>query len=202
MDEKNQPATGTEQVAKEHSLTVHEKRALEAHLIKQVKQRPAPRLKVLDEKGGRKVTVEHPDTYNGGQLMLASLGSVKTPVANDLITHCARLATSNGKIDEEKLNSLIGFVQGIEPQNTVETALAAQMAAIHDNVMLFARRLAHADTISESDSAERTLNRLARTFTAQVEALKKYRSSGEQVVRVERVNVSEGGQAIVGNVQR
>jgi hypothetical protein len=45
------------------------------------------------------------------------------------------------------------------------------------------------------------LNKLARTFSSQVEALKKYRSTGEQNIRLQHVNVSEGGQAIVGNVQ-
>jgi hypothetical protein len=33
-----------------------------------------------------------------------------------------------------------------------------------------------------------------------VEALKRYRSRGDQTVRVEHVTVNEGGQAIVGNV--
>ena len=47
---------------------------------------------------------------------------------------------------------------------------------------------------------EKALNRLARTFAAQMEALKRYRSKGEQRVYVERVNVSEGGQAVIGNV--
>jgi hypothetical protein len=49
-------------------------------------------------------------------------------------------------------------------------------------------------------SAERAFNKLARTFAAQVEALKGYRSRGEQTVRVENVTVNEGGQAIVGSV--
>ena len=31
--------------------------------------------------------------------------------------------------------------------------------------------------------------------------MKRYRSKGQQVVRVERVTVQEGGQAIVGHVQ-
>jgi hypothetical protein len=43
-------------------------------------------------------------------------------------------------------------------------------------------------------------NKLARTLAAQVEALKRYRSSGEQAMRVEHVTVNNGGQAIVGNV--
>jgi hypothetical protein len=35
-----------------------------------------------------------------------------------------------------------------------------------------------------------------------MDALKKYRAKAQQVVRVERVTVEEGGQAIVGNVER
>ncbi len=51
-----------------------------------------------------------------------------------------------------------------------------------------------------ADQYESALNRLTRTFAAQIEALKRYRSKGEQRVYVERVNVGEGGQAIVGLV--
>ena len=43
-------------------------------------------------------------------------------------------------------------------------------------------------------------NKLARTFAVQVEALKRYRTGGEQKVTVQHVTVNEGGQAIVGSV--
>jgi hypothetical protein len=78
--------------------------------------------------------------------------------------------------------------------------LAVQMAAIHSLTMTFAQRLANVDNIPQQDSAERALNKLARTFTAQLEALKRYRSNGEQKVTVEHVTVNNGGKAIVGNV--
>ncbi len=78
--------------------------------------------------------------------------------------------------------------------------LAAQMAAVHNATMTFARRLAHVDNIPQQDSAERAFNKLARTFTAQVEALKRYRTGGQQTVTVEHVNVGAGGPAIVGNI--
>ncbi len=39
-----------------------------------------------------------------------------------------------------------------------------------------------------------------RTFATQMETLKRYRTGGEQKVTVQHVSVSEGGQAIVGNV--
>ena len=58
------------------------------------------------------------------------------------------------------------------------------------------------DTLPQHDSAERSLNKLARTFACQLEALKRYRSKGNQHIVVERVTVSDFGQAIVGNVSQ
>jgi hypothetical protein len=78
--------------------------------------------------------------------------------------------------------------------------LAAQMAAIHAATMAFAGRLANIKNIPQLDSAERALNKLARTFATQMEALKRYRTGGEQKVTVQHVSVQEGGQAIVGHV--
>ena len=78
--------------------------------------------------------------------------------------------------------------------------LAAQMAAVHEAMMRFTEQLAQANTLAEQDSAERTVNKLARTYVTQMEALKRYRTGGEQNVTVQHVSVSEGGQAIVGNV--
>ena len=76
-----------------------------------------------------------------------------------------------------------------------------RLAAVHTATMTFARRLAKVETIAQQDSAERALNKLARTFSMQVNSLKRYRTGGEQKVTVEHVHVHEGGQAIVGNVQ-
>jgi len=111
-----------------------------------------------------------------------------------------KAATQGQSLDEVSLNFMIAVIKGIEPRDQLETMLAAQMACIHMLTMDFARRLANADNIQQQDSAERTLNKLARTFSVQVETLKRYRSTGEQKVVVEHVSVNEGGKAIVGNV--
>ena len=79
--------------------------------------------------------------------------------------------------------------------------LAAQMSAVHLATMALARRLAHVENIPQEDSEKRAFNKFARTFAAQVEALKRYRTGGEQKVTVQHVTVNEGGQAIVGNVR-
>jgi hypothetical protein len=95
---------------------------------------------------------------------------------------------------------MLSVIKGIKPKDQVEALLAAQMAAVHEATMTFARRLAHVDTLPQQDSAERAFNKLARTFVTQMEALKRYRTGCEQKVTVQHVSVSEGGQAIVGNV--
>jgi hypothetical protein len=77
--------------------------------------------------------------------------------------------------------------------------LAAQMAVVHEAMMTFAVKLAHVEIIPQQDSAERAFNKLARTFVTQMEALKRYRTGGEQKVTAQHVCVSEGGQAIVGH---
>ena len=52
----------------------------------------------------------------------------------------------------------------------------------------------------ESEMAEKALNKLARTFATQMEALNRYRGKGQQKMTVEHVHVHDGGQAIVGQV--
>jgi hypothetical protein len=63
-----------------------------------------------------------------------------------------------------------------------------------------ARRLKRIENIPQQDSAVNGLTKLTRTYAAQMEALKRYRSGGEQKMTVQHVHVAEGGQAIVGNV--
>jgi hypothetical protein len=45
------------------------------------------------------------------------------------------------------------------------------------------------DTISQQDSASNAFNKPARTFAVQLEALKRYRTGGEQKVTVQHVTM-------------
>jgi hypothetical protein len=108
---------------------------------------------------------------------------------------------SQGKLADEKgIAFVTSIIAGIKPRDTIEAMLAAQMAAVHNATMVFARRLNHVDTVPQQDSASRAFNQLARTFAAQVEAIKRHRNGGNQNVTVKHVHVHEGGQAIVGDV--
>ncbi len=104
--------------------------------------------------------------------------------------------------DEVGVKSMLAFIKECKPRDPIEATLLAQMAATNAAAMSFANRLANAKNLVERDSAERTFNKLMRTFAVQVEALQRYRSKNENKVIFQHVSVSEGGQAIVGNVTR
>jgi hypothetical protein len=137
---------------------------------------------------------------DGQSLLMEALGTAEVDFLDGLLEQLANVGTKGRVVDERGLNFMLSVVKGVAPKDRVEAMLAAQMAAVHNATMTFARRLNHVDNLSQQDSAERAFNKLARTFAAQVEALKRYRSAGGQTVRVEHVTVNEGGQAIVGNV--
>jgi hypothetical protein len=127
-------------------------------------------------------------------------GSKNFDFIEGIMNQLVNVGSRGSKLDEKGISFMTAMVVGIEPKDQVETMLAAQMAAVHNATMTFARRLAHVDTIQQQDSAARAFNQLTRTFAAQVEALKRYRTGGQQHVTVKHVTVNDGGQAIVGNV--
>ena len=121
---------------------------------------------------------------------------------NGLLTQLGNASSQDQRPNESAINFLLSVIKGAKPKDQFEAMLAAQMAAIHTATMTFTRQLANVETIAQQDSAERALNTLARTFAMQMEALKRYRTGGEQKVTVQHVSVNEGGQAIVGNVNQ
>lgn len=125
-----------------------------------------------------------------------------TSVLEGLVGQLAILGSRGKKLDESASNFALGYIDTMAPRDAAETLLCAQMAAIHQATMMMASRLNRAETLPQQDGAERALNKLARTYAAQVEALKRYRATGQQKVVVEHVTVNAGGQAIVGTVTR
>jgi len=107
--------------------------------------------------------------------------------------------------DNEKLVSFcdnaLAILQGIAPQDEIEALLAVQMIGLHNMAMDAMSRAMITDqyNVAVTENVNRA-TKLTRTFTAQMEALKKYRTGGQQKMTVEHVHVHKGGQAIVGNV--
>ena len=193
----------TKAVAKTYDPTPAEKEKVEKLRARLQARPPSPDMKLrMDGKGILHITIKHTDPDFAQILMMADLGANDLAFYHGLSGHVATLGSHKRQIDEEASNFALSVIRGIEPRDQLEAMLAAQMAAVHAATMMFARRLNHVETIPQQDSAERALNKLARTFATQLEALKRYRTGGQQKVTVEHVTVNAGGQAIVGNIAR
>jgi len=93
-------------------------------------------------------------------------------------------------------------LKAFEPKDAIEGMLAAQAVAMHFGAMEAFRRSMLPEQPSDVISKLRKDGaNLSRGMTDMLEALDRKRGKGLQVVRVERVVVHEGGQAVVGNVQ-
>ncbi|WP_407529641.1 hypothetical protein [Methylobacterium oryzisoli] len=163
-------------------------------------RKPFARIKATGEGCAWTIAPDHPDGAVGERLLWAALGTACPEFAEGLLKQLAAAMGTREGVSETDLNFALAAMNGVGPRDEVEGMLAAQMTAVHMATMSFASQLANADNTPKRESAERALNKLARTFTTQVEALKRYRSDGQQTVRVERVTVEAGGQAIVGTV--
>jgi hypothetical protein len=192
------PAEHKEAAKPKYERTPEEQAVIDAHFAKRKENPPPPRLTVANGH----ISADHPDPKVGLTLIAEAINSRSQPFVEGLFNQLANASASGGKANEQDLNFMISVVASIKPKEEIEAMLGAQMAAVHMASMTFARRLANAETLEQRDSAERTFNKLTRTFAAQVEALKRYRTGGEQKVTVEHVTVNSGGQAIVGNVTR
>ena len=88
----------------------------------------------------------------------------------------------------------------LQPHDAIEAMLISQMIATHIAMTPMSQKMTDAGAPQMREGFERSMTRLSRTFLAQMDALKKHRAKAQQTVRVERVNVEHGGQAIVGDV--
>ena len=162
------------------------------------KEAPTPaRMKL---QGAHGLAFDHADQTVGWALLSEAVGSDDSSFIHGLVGQLTNALSKGKDVDIAALNFGLSVVQGVGPRDQIEAMLAAQMAAVHDATMREARLMNHADNIHQLRTHDDALNKLARTFAAQVGALKAYRSGGAQRMTVEHVHVHAGGQAVVGQV--
>jgi hypothetical protein len=100
---------------------------------------------------------------------------------------------------EDRLEVICTALDALKPQDAIEGMIAAQAVALHFGAMEALRRSMAIDQPAEIAARLRKDGaNLARAMTDMVDALDRKRGKAQQVVRVERVVVEDGGQAIVG----
>jgi hypothetical protein len=102
---------------------------------------------------------------------------------------------------DQRIAAVFSGLRAFAPKDEIEAMLAAQADGLHHATMECLRRAMIPEQPTEAATRlRRDAANMARTMAEMVDALDRKRGKGPQVVRVERVVVHEGGQAIVGNV--
>ena len=157
---------------------------------------PAKRQIEFEHIGG-KTEVIVPDL----ETLLDLFGTGDKRLAMSLLLQASTAVGSTGeRWAREGRQFMVAMIEDFAPRDATERLLAMQMAATHAGMMQVSSKMNDAKYLEAHEAFARSFNRLARTFTAQVEALRRHRNGGQSKVTVEHVTVNAGGQAIVGNL--
>jgi hypothetical protein len=119
------------------------------------------------------------------------------------VLNTLRLEPSDPERFERQSKAMMAAMAGIAPRNEAEGMLAAQMVATYHAAMECHRRAMREGQTFEG--RRENLNqavKLTRTYAEMLEALDKHRGKGRQRITVRHVHVNNGGQAIVGALNR
>jgi hypothetical protein len=113
------------------------------------------------------------------------------------------LKNSDKETRNQQYSATVAALLSIEPRDELEGMLAAQLLAAHNAAMECYRRAMIGEQTFEGRRENLSqANKLSRTYAALLDALNRHRGKGQQKVTVEHVSVHQGGQAIVGTVDR
>lgn len=104
--------------------------------------------------------------------------------------------------DEFDKNAALQILFEMGPKNPTESMLAAQIISLNDIIFNKINLISNVSLNPEATLDEmNNLKTLTGIFQKNVSTLYKLQHGGKQNIRVQHVNVSDGGQAIIGDVK-
>jgi hypothetical protein len=157
-------------------------------------RRRAPRFTIEQEGAQVRIAPAGVHADAAAARVMNAFGTTSTELAERLmmqITTATHIQPSGTPISADTLNAALAAVTGVAPRDEAEAMLATQMVGVHWLAMTMLQRAALDQPSFEIyDSIVNRATKLLRTYTAQLEALKRYRSAGEQRVVVQHQHVT------------
>ena len=157
-----------------------------------------PRLKLVKREDKEMLSADTTDLTKWFGELANALASKNYDLCMGMLRYIS-FATSNSP-GADTANAMLSFIGEAKPRDSVEAMIAMQMFAVNDEVMKAKYRLGVAKTEPELDREANRFAKLLRASCGLVLTYKNYHTGGPQTVTVQNVSVSDGGQAIVGNV--
>lgn len=105
--------------------------------------------------------------------------------------------SKSGADTSTKMSAALAFIAGCNPENEQQSAMATQMALVHDAAMTALGAAKRAEYMDTYEKYSNQANKLSRTFAMLTDSYAKLQRGGVQTVK--HVNVYEGGQAVVAD---
>jgi hypothetical protein len=168
-------------------------------------RRQAPRFAVRQQEGNQlqmMPTGMHAEVAGAG--LMNAIGITDLDLAESLfqqIVNATHVQPLGVPVAEGTLNAALAAVTGIGPRDEAEAMLATQMVGVHWVAMDLLSKAGSTNDRALLNDRGNLAVKLLRTYTTQMEALKRYRSAGEQrvVVQHQHVNVTDDQAAVQVN---
>ena len=124
--------------------------------------------------------------------------AVPDAIAMDASAHRLELVSTLGN---EVAAMALDTAETVGAANTLERMFSHQLAALHNAAMTM---FSKASLASDPVASARTMNlaiRAAEVFQRGAINFKRLRGGGQQVMRIEHVNIAPGGQAVIGQIK-
>ena len=174
--------------------TEAERAEILAHAERKKTRRQAPRFAVRQQEGNQlqmMPTGVHAEVAGAG--LMNAFGITDLDLAESLfqqIVNATHVQPLGVPVAEGTLNAALAAVTGIGPRDEAEAMLATQMVGVHWIAMALLSKAGSTNDRALLNDAGNMATKLLRTYTAQLETLKRYRSAGEQRVVVQHQHVT------------
>ncbi len=161
---------------------------------------------MMEQRAIAKISKTHEvDTIPGKEIAPFKETVNKPKLANIQASHDRQQLISNAGCFDLALDA----AETIGAENSLEKMLAHQMAACHNAGMQMIQKINFAiDDIGINKDDDLRLQRITNTasklmitFQQGIKTIHQLRNGGQQKMTVEHVNVNDGGQAVIGNIQ-
>ena len=176
------------------------------------KKKPSKKNSLKGDSKNLPVAFEGDETHpvKAKDVMSTFFGTANEDLQTYLINQIVHTFSGYASIDGCDNTKAVDFMKdaaailfGIKPQDEIEGLLAVQMIAVHNMAMeTMSRAILIGQTLKGKDASINHATKMLRTFLAQIDALKRYRTGGQQKMIIKHVYVNEGGQAIVGQLNQ
>lgn len=170
-------------------------------VINKLNKHLKPRVSLeVDENGSVSIGAHNQQEFEG-TFNTVEVDKIKQVIGDLISFHHSELNDSSMNLTEQRVNRDLSVIQNLHPRDDIEEMIITQLLTTHRLYLKCSKSAITKDQHeSRVDEQVKNLGKLSRLFLNQVKTLTSYRNQGQQRVKVEHIHVSDGGQAIIGNV--